>query len=214
MINQTYPAEYTIYDADEDIINAIRDRIGDRLEFTRYYLPAAGSAIGNYVQDDDLTFYDSRKKFWPYHLKLGTLTCSGVTNPQVLGYKYLIFQSPIESLTASGIDFWVHTFKLSDYEIWSAYLSVDLTPLLKDPDCLSEEMEILKAAIDLIVAHRTDIEDLYTSKEVVDNDTRYRRDKATGVDPLKDLVDGLQQELDRLIDECNKRLLQDGYRLE
>jgi len=214
MITRTYPTEYSLYGADVDIIQAIRDKIGDRLELRRYYLPSGNENLARYVQTDNLTFYDSTTKFWPYHIKVGSLTCSGITNPQVLGYHYLVFQDPVGNVTTSGIDFWVDTFKLSDYEIWTAYLSVDLSPLVKDPDCITEDMEIIKAAIDLVPSMRTKIDDLYTSKEVVDNDTRYRQDRATSIDPFKDLLDGLQDQLDKLIKENCYRLLQDGYRVE
>jgi hypothetical protein len=214
MISRTYPSECTIYNCDDLIISAIRDRLGDRIELKRIHIPNTGD-FSEYVDSDNSTFYISDPKVWPYHIKVGTTTCSGLDNPQIINYHYLSF--PDYNLTASGVDFWVETFRLSDYEIWLSYLSVDLSPLVTNPDCITPEMEILKAAIDLIPSIRGKKFDdgEYSSKEIADKNTSYRQSLSGGVDPYRDLLNTLQRELDLLLEKnCLRKLYRGGYRIE
>lgn len=215
-LSRTYPAEWTtITSADEAIIYSIRERIGDRPELNRYYLPASNSDnMNRYIMEDGITFNDNGYRFWPYHLSIdGTTVTSGV---DILRYKYMYFEDYGDpNLKDNDLDFWVEFFYVSDFEIWTAYLNVDLTPLVRREECITEEMNILKAAIDLVPALRASKrEEFYANKRVRDNDTEYERRLTSGVDPHKDLVDGLQAELDKLIDNCNKKLYWDGYRVE
>jgi hypothetical protein len=216
MLNRTYPSECSIYGCDDLIISAIRDKIGDRSELKRYYV-AVGGDFDEYVpaDADTSTFSNEDIKFWPYSIKVGGAVCSGVYNPQVVDYHYLVFEDSY-NLTASGIDFWVESFKLSDYEIWTAYLSVDLSSYVNDSACITDEMEILKAAIDLIPSIRVaNMGDLYTTKEVVDKNTSYRKTVSNTADPYGDLLKRLQKDLDYLIElNCTKKLYQDGIRIE
>jgi hypothetical protein len=214
MLTRTYPSECTVYNCDYLIVSAIRDRIGDRATLKRYYIPVSGD-FSQYVPYDTGTFYDEDTRFWPYHIKVGDTVCSGTQDPQTMDYHYMTFTDPSRNLTASGIDFWVESFKLSDYEVWTAYLSVDLTGLVTNPDCISEDMNILKAAIDLVPVLRTYlINSLYIVRDVTDRDTKFKQQLMTGTDPFKDLVNGLQKELDKMIDKCNKTPLNEGWRLE
>lgn len=213
MIYRTYPTEYSTFSGDETIISTIRDKIGDRVKLRRYYLPVGNSSVSDYVQDDNVTFYDDTVRYWPYHLTFSGTTYSGTTNPQVLDYKYMLFSSPISDLTAAAMDFWVETFYLSDFEIWTAYLNVDLTPFVDDPDCITEEMEMIKAAIDLVPSLRSaKMVDFYQEKSVVDDDVSYKQAGLGGsrADPWKDVLKKLQDELDTLISECNNNLYNDG----
>ena len=215
-LSRTYPAEWTtISEADEAIIYSIRERIGDRPELNRYYLLATNTEnMNRYVMEDGVTFNDNGYRFWPYHLSIdGTTVASGV---DVLRYKYMHFGDCGDpNLKDNNLDFWVEIFFLSDFEIWTAYMNVDLTPLVRNEDCITEEMNMLKAAIDLIPALRaSQREYLYAGKRVRDNDTEYEKKLMSGVDPHKDLLTALQKELDTLIDRCNKTLYWDGYRIE
>jgi len=213
-ITRTYPPEWeSIEGADEAIIYSIRERIGDRPELNRYYLTAGSDNIAKYIMPDNVTFNDNGYRFWPYHLSVDdTTVASGVS---ILSYKYMNFDGLEGNLTESNLDFWVEVFYLSDFEIWTAYLNVDLTPYVRRPECITETMEILKASVDLLPALRASKKDyFYANKRVRDNDTEYERSMMAGVDPLKDLVASLQKELDALIEKCNKKLYMDGYRLE
>lgn len=213
MLTRTYPAEYDTFSGDEVIINAIRDKIGDRLELKRYILSSGSETVTDFVMSDSQTFYDSDTRFWPYHLTYSGITYSGVTNPQVLNYHYMQFSNPVD-LTTNTSDFWVETFYLSDFEIWTAYLSVDLTPLVTSVSCITEDMNIIKAAIDLVPSLRSaKARYFYGGMEVRDNDTTFRQSELK-YDPFKDLIDKLQKELDDLLYECNNRLYQGGYRIE
>lgn len=213
MLTRTYPAEYDTFSGDEVIINAIRDKIGDRLELKRYVLAVGSQEITDYIMSDGLTFYDADTRFWPYHLTFSGTTYSGTTNPQVLNYHYMLFDSPVD-LTAYASDFWVESFYLSDFEIWTAFLAVDLTPLVPDVSCITEDMNIVKAALDLVPSLRAaKAKYFYGGMEIQDNDTTFRQSELRS-DPFKDLVDKLQKELDDLIAECKTRLYQGGYRIE
>lgn len=217
-ITRTYPAEWeSIEGVDETIIYSIRERIGDRPELNRYYLLANSENMSRYIMEDKLTFNDNGYRFWPYHLSIdGQTVSSGV---DVMRYKYMDFQRVPEEtdLTDNTLDFWVETFYLSDFEIWTAFLSVDLTPFVKVASCITEYMEILKASVDLVPALRTSKQvrdQYYTSKRVRDSDTEYEQRISTSADPYKDLLGQLQKELDTLIDKCNKTPYMDGYRIE
>jgi hypothetical protein len=214
MLTRTYPSECTVYNCDYLIVSAVRDRIGDKPSLKRYYIPTTGD-FTTYVPYDTSTFYDEETRFWPYHISVGNTVCSGVSNPQIMDYHYMSFTDPQYNLTASGIDFWVESFKLSDYEIWTAYLSVDLTGLVRNPDCISEDMNILKAAIDLIPVLRVNlINGLYIVRDVTDRDSRFKQQLMTGVDPFKEMLGALQRELDRMIEKCNKTPINAGWRNE
>lgn len=213
MISRTYPAEYSLFSGDEVIISSIRDRIGDRPAMRRYYLTIGSQEQTQYVVYDNHTFYDEETRFWPYHLLFNSTTYSGLDNPQVINYQYMQFEDSID-LSSATSDFWVETFYLSDFEIWTAYLSVDLTPLLRNTNCVTDEMNILKAAIDLVPALRTSkARYFYSSIKSRDNDTDFEQGRLQ-VDPYKDLVTKMRKELDTLIYECNHRLYQGGYRIE
>ena len=213
MLTRTYPSECSIYGCDDLIISAIRDKIGDRVELKRYYIGIGGD-FSEYVSTDPYTFVNEDVKFWPYNIKVGGTVCSGTDNPQIIDYHYMVFDG--YALTSSGIDFWVESFILSDYEIWTAYLSVDLSPYVNSNDCITEEMEILKASIDLIPSIRSlKFDDLYSSKEVTDKNTSYRKSISNTVDPYGDLIKKLQKDLDYLIESnCTKKILRTGYRIE
>jgi hypothetical protein len=214
MLNRTYPSECSIYGCDDLIISAVRDKIGDKAELKRYYVGVGGD-FTEYVPADPATFFSEEARFWPYHIKVGSTVCSGIYNPHVVNYHYMVFEDST-NLSASGIDFWVESFKLSDYEIWTAYLSVDLSTYVNNPDCVTPEMEILKAAIDLIPSIRvSNIDSLYTSKEVTDKNTSYRRTVSNTSDPYGELLRSLQKELDYLIElNCTKKLASTGIRIE
>jgi hypothetical protein len=213
-ILRTFPAEWTTIGGSELIINSIRERIGDKPELQRYFLPANCENMSKYIMDDNITFYDNRYKFWPYHLSIsGATVASGV---DVLHYKYMYFGDISDgNITDDPLDFWVESFYLSDFDIWNAYLSVDLDSYVRDSGCITEEMMVLKAALDLLPALRVSRKEQdYTRKRVRDNDTEYEKYMNTGVDPLKDTLATLQAEFDRLINNCNKNLYWDGYRVE
>jgi hypothetical protein len=214
-ITRTFPAEWTtIAGADEAIIYSIRERIGDRPELNRYYLTANSDNMPKYIMEDNVTFNDNGYRFWPYHLSIsGSTVASGVN---VLRYKYMdLAEASDGNVKDDNLDFWVEVFYLSDFEIWTAYLNVDLTPHVRKPECITETMEILKAAIDLLPALRASKKDyFYANKRVRDNDTEFEKSMMSGVDPHKDLLMALQKELDGLIDRCNKTPYMDGYRIE
>jgi hypothetical protein len=214
MLNRTYPSECSLYGCDDLVISAIRDKIGDRTELKRYYVTVGGD-FSEFVPADPSTFSNEDVKFWPYHVKVGSTVCSGIYDPHVINYHYMVFDESY-NLTTSGIDFWVESFKLSDYEIWTAYLSVDLSSYVVNTACVTEEMEILKAAIDLIPSIRVgNMDDLYTSKEVTDKNTSYRKTVSNTSDPYGDLLKRLQKDLDYLIElNCTKKLTSTGIRIE
>ena len=213
MLTRTYPSECSIYNCDDMVVSEIRGLLGDPIVLKRFYTPVGGD-FSEYVPDDAHTFVDMVDKFWPYSLKVGSTTCSGIDTTQIINYHYLVFDDAYD-LTVSGVDFWVETFRFSDYEIWTTYLSVDLSPLVFYPECITPYMEMLKAAIDLArVLRGTYMEDLYLSKKIEDKNTSYQK-TPTPADPWRDLMNKLQDELDELINRnCRKRLYRQGIRQE
>ena len=214
MLTRTYPSEIDVLDADELIVKQIREKMGDQPKLVRYIVKPGSDAAAKYIMDDNLTFYNDKDRFWPYNVTVSGTTYSGIDNPQILNYHYLTFSDPVQDLTQVPLDLWVETFFISDYEIWTTYLSIDLTPLVRNPACITENMNAIKAAIELIpVLRELEIEWLYATREVTDGDQKYRSTFGT-IDPYKDRLRDLQAELQRLIDMCNKKPYFGGIRLE
>jgi hypothetical protein len=213
MITRTYPSECSLYNCDDMVISEIRGLLGDPVVLKRFYVSAGGD-FSEYVPNDPYTFTSTEDKFWPYSLKVGNTTCSGVDCAQLINYHYLSFDESY-NLVTSGIDFWLETFKFSDYDIWTAYLSVDLSPLVLYPECITPYMEMLKVAIDMSrILRGTYMDDMYVSREVTDKNTSYKR-VPSSADPWKDLMNKLQAELDDLIERnCRKRIYRGGIRQE
>jgi hypothetical protein len=216
-MDRTYPRELNISDSNYELIERIRDRIGDSIIFKLEYMTADESLTNSKLVAGGMTYYDAVTNYWPYNIEIDSVVYSGSTNPSVSRYQYLEF-STISGGTLKGrvIDFGLETFKLPDKTIWNTYQNVDLTGLVKDPDCITDYMIFLKACLDLCKILRTKrIKDDYSSIEVVDADTRFsKQGRGTG-DPYKDLFTNIESELNKLIDECNKNALYwDGIRLE
>jgi hypothetical protein len=217
-MERTYPKELSLTATEEEIVSRIRNRIGDSIVFVRDYLSATESTDDTTkVIADGLTYYNEAYKLWPYHLTVDGTTYSGATNPTVLEYQHLTFTTVSGGGTLRGkvLDFALETFKLSDNEIWTIYQNVDLTGLVDNANCITDYMTFLKACLDLIKILRTKrIKDDYSSITVRDADTEYVKEARGVGDPYKDLYTNIENELNMLIDKCNKDLYWDGIRLE
>ena len=207
-MDRTYPRELSITDDEYNIIERIRNRIGDSIVFNREYMTASDSLTNSKLVAGGKTYYNPSIQFWPYNIKVNTTTYSGTVysggiNPSVYRYQYLEFS--------------FETFKLPDRVIWDTYDNATVIGLLKDPDDETDYMKFLKACIDLCKILRTKrIRDDYSNIEVVDGDTRYTKQGRTGTaDPYKDLYMNIEDELNRLIDMANRNsIYMDGIRVE
>lgn len=216
-MQRTYPREVTLTDIQQALVDRIRDRIGDSILFIQEYLSASDSATSSKIIAGGLTYHNSDYKFWPFHLTVDGTTYSGATitsgtnsgtrDPQVMRYQYLVFTTVAgNTLVGKVLDFGLEAFKLSDQEIWNVYNNVDLTGLVQNDDCITEYMKFLKACLDLCKILRTRrYHDDFMEKKVRDSDTEYSRSPGrSSADPYKDLYRNIEDELQRLIDNCNK----------
>jgi hypothetical protein len=214
MLSRTYPSECSIYDCDDLVVTNIRGMISDPIVLKRFYIPVGGD-FSEYVPNDPATFSNEEIRFWPYNIKVGGTVCSGTNSVQLVDYHHMIFD-PSWDLTTSGIDFWVESFYFSDYEIWTSFLSVDLSPLVPYPGCITPYMEMLKAAADLVpIIRAQNMSSIYAETEVSDKSTSFKKIAARSIDPWGDIAKGLDQELHELLERhCWKKILHTGIRLE
>jgi len=217
-MERTYPREIELTDDQYALIDRVRDRIGDSIMFKHEYMDASQSAVNAKLVAGGMSYYDPVNFYWPYNIVVNGTTYSGVTNPSVSRYQYLEFTTVSGGGTLKGkvIDFGLETFKLSDKTIWNTYQNVDLTGLVTVPEYITDYMIFLKCCLDLCKILRTRlVGSNYSYTEIVDADTRFTKDASrSGADPYKDLYSNIEQELNAIIDSCNRQPYTGGIRIE
>jgi hypothetical protein len=206
---RTYPEEIELTPTQSGIISDMRIRIGDPIVIYNEYI-ASTETSARVISST--TYYNSDIRFWPYNISINGTTCSGLTNPDVLTYQYLKFT---DTLTSKTLDFWLESFKLSNTELITLWENASLTGIVFNESCITAHMLFLKACLDALELLRTRSQnESYNRLTVEDADTRFVREPQTGIDPLKDLYQGISTELNQLIEYCNKKPFSGGVRLE
>lgn len=188
---------------DRSVVDRIRIYIGDPITLAREFGEDAASSI----HLDERT-YELDHKGWPVNVYMNNQSYNSASNPTVNGYRYLVFDNPIDvtyTVTSGcspnqttlqyGIDIWYYSFRHSDCEIMKAYNSCPPPPPLTAVTANSQHY-MLQTAIDLLMMENWEdaIED---GSVITDEGTRY--DPSPGFDFREALLVKLRKMLDDAI---------------
>ena len=151
----SYPPEIALSENDREIIESIRITLGDMGSIERDYYNSADHqtafACASQISGDCATWELSEPRGWPRRIVLNGQIKTTLSDPQVLGYKFLTFTgSPCITGT---LDIYYNHFRFSDREILLAY---DRARNLLVATCnltdaqISTEMRIMQAAVLLL----------------------------------------------------------------
>ena len=151
----TYPPEIALSAQDREIVESIRVTIGDLGLIERDFFDSSDSnsqfACAAQISSDQCTWELMEFKGWPQRVRLDGTDKTSLSDPQVLGYRYLTFSGSDPCITGT-LDIFYNSFRFSDREILLAYdrannllVSCGLTTLQ-----ITTEMLIMQAAILLL----------------------------------------------------------------
>lgn len=151
----TYPPEIALSDDDREIVESIRITVGDSGIVERdLYVgsdPQSAAACSANIDPDGCTWELNEWKGWPNRVLLNGVEKTDINDPQVLGYRYLVFSGTGPCITGS-LDVFYTSFRFSDREILLAYdraRNLLVTCGLPE-DLVTTEMRIMQAAILLL----------------------------------------------------------------
>jgi len=151
----TYPPEIALSAQDREIVESIRVTIGDLGLIERDFFDSSDSnsqfACAAQISSDQCTWELMEFKGWPQRVRLDGTDKTSLSDPQVLGYRYLTFSGSDPCITGT-LDIFYNSFRFSDREVLLAYdrannllVSCGLTTLQ-----ITTEMLIMQAAILLL----------------------------------------------------------------
>lgn len=198
----TYPPELALSDNDREIVESIRITVGDSGLIERDLFdssdPQSAAACAANIDPAGCTWELSEWKGWPQKVVLNGEEKTSINDPQVLGYRYLVFSGSEPCITGS-LDVFYNHFRFSDREILLAYdraRNLLITCGLPE-NKVTTEMRIMQAAILLLEGEIREMSQ--SAFRIVDGDTTYDN-SATIRSRTVDLED-LKRKIDRLI-EC------------
>ena len=136
--------------ADKLVINKLRLLVGDPTNLTRMHGEEALSSLHS-----DRRVFELADKGWPYSVMLFNTQYITNTNPTVNGYKYLRFNTPLDTsvTTVSGvdvaIDIWYTSFRYSDKQLMDAYDTTTPPAPLTVANC-TQDIYLMQTAYDLL----------------------------------------------------------------
>jgi hypothetical protein len=207
------PKEVSMSDEEQLVVDEIRRLVGDPVDVRREYGEEAASSI----HPDGLT-YELDEKGWPLCVTMGGEQYNESTNPTINGYRYLIFDECIDTVSVvcsgscnneQGVDIWYYTFRWSDREILEAYNNCPPPPPLTTTNATAQAY-ILYTAKRLLQSENWHdaIED---GALIRDEGSTY--DPSPGFDFRKKLLDDLNKQLDDLVQSLILRGIE-GVRVE
>lgn len=169
----SYPPEIALSEQDREIVESIRVTLGDFGIIERDYFsssdPQSQHACGSQVSADRKTWELFEWKGWPQRVTLDGTEKTSISDPQVLGYRYLTFSGTI----TGTLDIFYQHFRFSDREILLAYdrsrnllVSCGLSA-----SQITTEMLIMQAAILLLEGELRQSQEKAVS--IRDGDTSY-----------------------------------------
>ena len=197
----TYPPEIALTAQDREIVESIRVTLGDLGALERDYFVAGSDANGcaENISGNGCTWELSEPRGWPQKITLNGVEKTSLSDPQVLGYRYLVFSGTSLCITGS-LDVFYNHFRFADREILLAYdrsvnllVSCGLTAAQ-----ITTEMRIMQAAILLLEGELRD----FNSGGVLsirDGDTEY--DNSRGVEAKTLDLEDLKRKIREMI-EC------------
>lgn len=197
----TYPPEIALTEQDREIVESIRVTLGDLGSIERDYYRAGDAVAGcaENISTDGCTWEFSEPRGWPQRVVLNGQEKTSLSDPQVLGYRYLVFSGSGMCISGS-LDVFYNHFRFSDREILLAYdravnllVSCGLTP-----DQITTEMRIMQAAILLLEGELRDLNSGGVLR-IRDGDTEY--DNSRGVESKTLDLEDLKRKMREMI-EC------------
>jgi len=197
----TYPPEIALTSQDREIVESIRVTIGDLGSIERDFFIAGSDSTGcgENISGNGCTWELSEYRGWPQRILLNGAEKTSLSDPQVLGYRYLVFSGTSMCITGS-LDVFYNHFRFADREILLAYdrsvnllVSCGLTSAQ-----ITTEMRILQASILLLEG---ELRDLNSGGVIAirDGDTSY--DNSRGVEAKTLDLEDLKRKIREMI-EC------------
>lgn len=191
--NPLFPSEVQYSAADNLVIKKLRLLVGDPTDLVRLHgeedLPNLHS---------DRKVFELSDKGWPYSIRLFNTQYTSYTNPSVNGYKYLRFNTSIDSsvTTISGIDttvdVWYTTFRFSDKQLMDAYDNCLPPSPLTTTNC-TQDIYLMQTAYDLLSSEAWELA-VGDGAEIAD--TRDTYNPASGLTARDKLLARLKKQLD------------------
>lgn len=214
----TYPPEIALSVQDREIVESIRITLGDLGSIERDYYSSSDSQSQFYcsaqISADQCTWELKDYKGWPQRVLLNGGEKTSLSDPQVIGYKYLTFSGGGSPCITGTLDVFYNHFRFADREILLAYdrannllVSCGLTT-----DQITTEMRIMQAAILLLEGEFRDVQQ--GAIAVRDGDTSY--DNTRAIQSRTQDLDDLKQKIRELIAcaRANAAYALEGVRLD
>jgi hypothetical protein len=172
----TYPPEIALSEQDREIVESIRVTLGDFGVIERDYYsstdPQSQHSCGSQISADKKTWELFEWKGWPQRVVLNGTEKTSISDPQVLGYRFLTFTGTGACITGTLDVFYQH-FRFSDREILLAYDRAKnlLVSCGLDASQITTEMLIMQAAILLLEGELRQSQEKAVS--IRDGDTSY-----------------------------------------
>ena len=158
----TYPPEIGLSEEDLEIVESIRVTVGDMGSIERDLFdssqPQDSSGCSTQISSDQCTWELEEPKGWPQKVVLNGTNKTSLNDPQVLGYKYLVFSGSV--CITGTLDVFYNRFRFADREI---LVSFDRSVNLITASCnlsstqITKEMRIMQTSILLLEGELRDI---------------------------------------------------------
>jgi hypothetical protein len=195
----TYPPEIALSENDREIVESIRVTLGDLtvIERDSYDSSEPTTDCARQISADTTTWEMVEWKGWPQRVILDGTDKTSLSDPQVLGYRYLTFSGG-SSVVTGTLDLYYASFRFSDREILLAYDRARnlLASCGLEAGDITTEMLIMQAAILLLEGELREAHN--TAVMIRDGDTTYDRGRniMSRTEALRDLQRKLQEILD------------------
>lgn len=158
----TYPPEIGLSEEDLEIVESIRITVGDLGSIERDLFdssfPQDAAGCSTQISPDRCTWELEEPKGWPQKIILNGENKTNLADPQVLGYKYLLFSGT--ACITGTLDVFYNRFRFADREI---LVSFDRSINLITASCkltsvqITKEMRIMQTSILLLEGELRDI---------------------------------------------------------
>ncbi len=198
----TYPPEIALSEQDREIVESIRLTLGDIGTIERDFYDSSDTqsqfACSSQISSDEKTWELVEWKGWPQRVVINSVEKTSITDPQVLGYRFLTFSGSSACITGT-LDVFYNAFRFSDREILLAYDRAGnlLVSCGLSAGQITTEMLIMQAAILLLEGELRQSQEKAVS--IRDGDTTY--DNTRGVMSRTQDLSDLKQKIRELI-EC------------
>jgi len=194
----SYPPEIALSDQDREIVESIRITLGDLGIIERDFYDSTDSnsqyACSANISSDQRTWELFEYKGWPQRVIINGTEKTSITDPQVIGYRFLTF-SGVQATITGSLDVFYNHFRFSDREILLTYDRARnlLVSCGLSTGQITTEMLIMQAAILLLEG---EIRDFATGAvEIRDGDTSFSNTRAvqSRTDDLTDLKNKIRE---------------------